>query len=185
MNYSNRIQKLLGRSVCFIDGTLTGNISLCQSEPGSNVQKELFHPPQISRTGASPLDPLESYPGHPFRGSYPLQQIESMQSKTWRQCFHNFWWVICYMYICVYASGYFYQFITISKWNGWDYRIRRRHLCRGVRPPPTPSILDMALNHLILQFCSFVECGVLHCYDSQVHSDPEHKYLLGSQLWVK
>ena len=26
---------------------------------------------------------------------------------------------------------------------------------------------------------------LLHCYYSQVHSDPEWKYLLGSHIWIK
>ena len=60
---------------------------------------------------------------------------------------------------------------------GWGCRIHRLHLCRGVRPPPPTSVLDMTVNHLMVRFqqCrSFGECGVpLHCHRSQVHSGPE------------
>ena len=56
-------------------------------------------------------------------------------------------------------------------------RIHWLHLCRGVRPPPITSVLDMTLNNLMVRFqqCwSFGECGVpLHCHRSQVHSGPE------------
>ena len=59
---------------------------------------------------------------------------------------------------------------------GWDCRIHRLLLCRGVTPPPT-SVLDMTLNNLMVRFqqCwSFGECGVpLHCHCSQVHSGSE------------
>ena len=60
---------------------------------------------------------------------------------------------------------------------GWGCRIHRLLLCRGVRPPPPKSVLDMTLNDLMVRFqwCwSFGECGVpLHCHRSQVHSSPE------------
>ena len=50
-------------------------------------------------------------------------------------------------------------------------------LCRGVRPPPPTSVLDMTLNNLMVRFqqCwSFGECGVpLRYHRSQVHSGPE------------
>ena len=49
-------------------------------------------------------------------------------------------------------------------------------------------VLDMMLNHVImrLQFWSSGECRVfLHSHYSQVHSDPEWKYLLGSHLRIK
>ena len=59
----------------------------------------------------------------------------------------------------------------------WGCRIHWLHLCRGVRPPPLTSVLDMTLNNLMVRFqqCwSFGECGVpLHCPHSQVHSRPE------------
>ena len=59
----------------------------------------------------------------------------------------------------------------------WDCRIHWLHLCRGVRPPPLTSVLDMTLNNLMVRFrqCwSFGECGIpLHCHRSQVHSGPE------------
>ena len=60
---------------------------------------------------------------------------------------------------------------------GWGCRIHRLLLCRGVRPPPPTSVLDMTLNNLMVRFeqCwRFGECGVpLHCHRSQVHSDLE------------
>ena len=60
---------------------------------------------------------------------------------------------------------------------GWGCRIHRLLLCRGVRPLPPTSVLDMTINNQIvrLQQCwSFGECGVpLHCHCSQVHSGPE------------
>ena len=58
-------------------------------------------------------------------------------------------------------------FITVS----WGCRIHRMR----VRPVPPMSILDMALNHLMmkLQTWSFEECGVLlYDYYFQVHSRP-------------
>ena len=56
--------------------------------------------------------------------------------------------------------------------------------------PPTPekigcSAYDTKL-HLVMRlyFKRSRECGVpLHCHYSQVHSDPEWLYLLGSHLW--
>ena len=60
---------------------------------------------------------------------------------------------------------------------GWGCRIHRLLLCRGVRPPPPTSVLDMTLNNLMVRFqqCwSFGECRVpLHCHHSQVHSGLE------------
>ena len=36
---------------------------------------------------------------------------------------------------------------------GWDCRIvHQLHLCRGVRPPPQTSVLDMTLNNLMERF---------------------------------
>ena len=48
-----------------MDGTLTGSTTSGQSEHRSrNMGVEgVWHMPQISRTGASPLDSLASYPG--------------------------------------------------------------------------------------------------------------------------
>ena len=60
---------------------------------------------------------------------------------------------------------------------GWDCRIHRLLLCRGVRPSPQTSVLSMTLNNLMMRFkqCwSFGEYGVpLYCNRSQVHSGPE------------
>ena len=59
---------------------------------------------------------------------------------------------------------------------GWGCRIHRLHLCRGVRPPPM-SVLDMALNNLMVRFLwclGFGECWApLHCHRSPVHSGLE------------
>ena len=56
-------------------------------------------------------------------------------------------------------------------------RIHRLLLCRGERPTPTTSFLDMTLNTLMVwiqQYWSFGEWGVpLYCHRSQVHSGPE------------
>ena len=71
----------------------------------------------------------------------------------------------------------------------WGCRIHQLLLCRGLRPPPPTSVLDMTLNNLMVRFkqCwSFGECGVpLHCHRSQVHSGPEWQHLIGPYLWVK
>ena len=40
------------------DGTLTDSTSPGQSGPGSNGNKALLYPPQISRTEASPSDAI-------------------------------------------------------------------------------------------------------------------------------
>ena len=60
---------------------------------------------------------------------------------------------------------------------GWGCRIHWLHLCRGVRPPPQTSVLDMTLNNLMVRFqqCwSFGECGIpLHCHRSKAHSGPD------------
>ena len=50
-----------------------------------------------------------------------------------------------------------------------------------------PSDLDRTLNYLMtsLQSGSFGEYGILlHIQFSQVHSDPEKCYILGSDQWV-
>ena len=53
------------------------------------------------------------------------------------------------------------------------HRIHQLHLCRGIKPQPGMSVLNMTLDHLImrLQSWNFGEYGV--CHYSQVHSDPE------------
>ena len=72
---------------------------------------------------------------------------------------------------------------------GLGCRIHQLHLCRGVNMlPPSMSILDMTLNYLMLRLQSWSsgKCGVpLHCHYSQVHSDLEWWYLLGSHLLIK
>ena len=45
---------------------------------------------------------------------------------------------------------------------GWDCRIHQLLLCKGVRPLPSTSVLDMTLNILMVRFqwwWSFEECG--------------------------
>ena len=57
MKYSYQIQ-IIFKPIYLTpkDGTLTGTIILDQNESGSNGYKEVFHTPQISRTGVSPSD---------------------------------------------------------------------------------------------------------------------------------
>ena len=62
--------------------------------------------------------------------------------------------------------------------------------CSRVRLTPKKGKgfeFDTKLHLMVkLQFQSSGECGVhLHCHYSQVHSDPEWYYLLGSHLWIK
>ena len=52
-----------------IDGTLRGTTTPGQSRPGSNSNEEELHISQSSRSGASPLDGLASYPRHSFSGN--------------------------------------------------------------------------------------------------------------------
>ena len=66
-------------------------------------------------------------------------------------------------------------------------KIRRLHLCRGIRPhlPSNKGPLYDTKLYLIvrLQFWRFGECGVpFHCYYTSVYSDPEWQHLLGSCL---
>ena len=51
-------------------------------------------------------------------------------------------------------SGFFYkEIISLYRQVGWlGCRIHRLHLCRGVRPPPPTSVLDMTRNNLLLRF---------------------------------
>ena len=55
---------------------------------------------------------------------------------------------------------------------GWGCRIHRLHFCRGVKPHPPTSVLDMTLNNLMVRFqwCwSFGECwGLLHYHFFQI-----------------
>ena len=142
-----------------------------QSGPGSNGNEGVLCIPQIySITGTSPSDCLVLYPGYSLGG----------------------WGVLL---LCREAVGVFYSPSRLSNfpyqvphtlysWNyssvcpvGWGCRIHRLLLCRGVRPPPLTSVLDMTLNNLMVRFqqCwSFGECRVpLHCHRSLIHSGPE------------
>ena len=61
-----------------VDGTLTGTTTLSQSGFGSNGNEVILHTfPKSSRTGASPLDGLVSYPEYSLRKerSYPFADI--------------------------------------------------------------------------------------------------------------
>ena len=69
----------MNSSVWPIDGTLKGTITLNQSEPGSNGNKEVLYIPQSSSAGASP------HPGHSQaweRGSYPSAEMQSVYSTA-------------------------------------------------------------------------------------------------------
>ena len=59
-----KYSKWLNSSIWPIDGTVTGTTTLGQSGPGSNSNEGVFHIPQSSKMGTSPLDALLSYPGH-------------------------------------------------------------------------------------------------------------------------
>ena len=87
-----------------------------------------------------------------------------------------------YLNVYIYIYIYIYKYFLIclkhcpNFFFFWGCRIHRLLLCRGVRPPPETSVLDMTQNNLMVRFqqCwSFGECGVpLHCHRSQVHSGP-------------
>ena len=62
--------KGLNSSIWFIDGILTSTTPPGSSRPGSNVNVGVFYTQQSSRTGALPLDCLESYLGHLLVGFY-------------------------------------------------------------------------------------------------------------------
>ena len=69
-------------------------------------------------------------------------------------------------------------------------KIRLLHLCKGVRssPPTLTSILDMALNNLMVrpQSSRLGESEVpLHSHYSQVHTDLEWLHLLRSHFLIK
>ena len=57
---------------------LTGTTISSQGGPGSNCIKGIPHILQSSKTGASQLDSLVSYPGHSRRGVLPLCRIRSV-----------------------------------------------------------------------------------------------------------
>ena len=65
----------------FIDRTLSGATTPGQSGPGSNDNKRVFHIPQISKAGASPLDCLMSHSGHSLGSEcYSSTEIQSVYS---------------------------------------------------------------------------------------------------------
>ena len=89
--------------------------------------------------------------------------------------------VNCKMYYYSFVFGCIYQTLYIGCPVGWGCRMHRLNLCRGMRP--SPSVLDMIINDLMMRFqwCwSFAEC-----HHSQVHSDPKWWHLIGSYLWIK
>ena len=56
---------------------LSGATNRSQSRPRSDGNEEVLRIPQsTSITGASPSDPLVSYPGHSLLGSYPSAEIQ-------------------------------------------------------------------------------------------------------------
>ena len=67
--------------------------------------------------------------------------------------------------------------VLMLNWIIWNKTVHQLYLCRGVRPPPPMSVLDMTLINLMVRFhwCwGFGQCGaLLHCHCSQVHSGPE------------
>ena len=81
--------------------------------------------------------------------------------------------LVSYHQECFYLSVEL-QWVYFTGPVGWDCRMHRLLLCRGVRPRPTTSVLVMTVNILMVRFqqCwSFGECGApLHCHRSQIHS---------------
>ena len=122
-----------------------------------------------------------------------LNRMEINLLSLWDQILLFSWYIYIYIYIyiymcvcvcvCVCVCSHLQiicevTFVVIT-WNcpvGWGCRIHRLLLCRGIRHPPSTSVLDMTLNNLMVRFqqCwSFGECGVpLHCHRSQVHFGP-------------
>ena len=58
LKYSYPIQIIFKQIYLTHEGTLTGTITLGQSEPGYNDNEDILHTPQISRTGASLLEAI-------------------------------------------------------------------------------------------------------------------------------
>ena len=88
-----------------------------------------------------------------------------------RRGFHNFFFFFFFFFF--FLNCYF---LHPSNPVIWGCKIYWLHFYRGIRSHLSMGILDMTLNYLIvrLQSWSFGGCGVsLHCYYSQVHSDPE------------
>ena len=66
--------------------TLSSATTPGQSEPGSVGNDGVLHITQSSKTGASPSDCVEPYPGHSLRGSYPTvgtQLVYSTVPAVW------------------------------------------------------------------------------------------------------
>ena len=79
---------------------------------------------------------------------------------------------------------YCLQVNTLPCWRGLEYNDCIP--CKGVKPPAKKSVLGMTLLTVRLQFWTCGECSASFFYHySQVYSDLEYKYLLGSHLWVK
>ena len=55
---------IIVNNLIFLDGTLTGTITLGEDGPGSDGNEGVLHILQNSRTEASPSDGLVPYPGH-------------------------------------------------------------------------------------------------------------------------
>ena len=61
---------------------LSGATTLGLSEPGCNGNEEVLHFPQSSKTGASPLECLMSYPVHSLEESYLITEMQSVYSTA-------------------------------------------------------------------------------------------------------
>ena len=90
--------KCLNSSVWFIDETLTGSTTRCQSGPGRIGNKGILHIPQNSRTGISPSDGLVSYPGYALVESYLSEEMQSMYSTVTSN------WMVLFCGVCVYVT---------------------------------------------------------------------------------
>ena len=85
-------------SIWPIDMTLSDATTPDQSGPGSNGNEWVLCIPQISKTGASPLDCLMPYLGHSLGESYPsaeMQLVYSTASAVWANI-----WGECNGYHC-------------------------------------------------------------------------------------
>ena len=88
-------------------------------------------------------------------GSVPGRVIHKTQNMVLdtsiRMCVCVCVYIYIYIYICIYIYIYIYIY-THTHTIGWGCTIYQLHLCRGVRPPPTMSVLDITLNNLIIRF---------------------------------